>query len=79
MTERILADKIIDRLPFIINLENMLCIMNEDECRRHIRYNIPELYGTESGDKLLEALRTMQEVLSEQQEILQVLMKEAKE
>ena len=76
MTERILADKVFDRLPFIINLENMLCIMDEDECRRHIRYGIPELDGTESGNRLLEALRTMKEVLSEQQKILHVLMKE---
>ncbi len=76
MTERILADKIFNRLPFIINLENMLSIMDENECRRHIRCGIPELDGTESGDRLLEALRTMKEVLSEQQEILQVLMKE---
>lgn len=77
MTEKTLADKIFDRLPFIINLEHMLCIMDEDECRHHIRYGIPELDGTELGDRLLEALRTMKDVLSEQQEILQVLMKES--
>lgn len=76
MTERILADKVFNRLPFIINLEIMLRIMDEDECRRHIRCSIPELDGTESGNRLLEALRTMREVLSEQQEILQDLMKE---